>query len=373
MAMTQIKRFRKSQLLETGDQPIVFESRSMNSATWLFYLGFWFIQPFYAHDRRQWLYLALAVAFFIPLYFGSIACGRRRRLLCTAAICAIALVYVPYNESAFGIYFYLVWLFANVVEGDAAFFRVIGLQRVVICAQAWAFHLGTWEWSIGIGVSALSAVNAVRMRQGERANAKLRMAHTEIEQLAKTAERERIARDLHDLLGHTLSLIVIKSELAGKLFASHPERAARELHDIEQTARRALSEVRETVSGYRSVGLSDELLQAAQTLEAAGVKPQVPTMAPRLQAQHEATLALVLREAVTNVVRHAGARHCRVEIDASNNTTRLVVEDDGRGRIEREGNGLRGMRERIVALGGSLKLDSAMGTRIEVALPPQAQ
>ena len=131
--------------------------------------------------------------------------------------------------------------------------------------------------------------------------------------------------------------------------------------------------MRETVSGYRSRGLGDELLEAAQTLQAAGVQSQVPAQAPRLHARHEATLALVLREAVTNVVRHAEARNCSIEIAATPKSTRLVVTDDGRGKIEREGNGLRGMRERIVELGGSLTLDSAAGTRIEVALPAVAQ
>ncbi len=345
----------------------------MHPLTWLVYVGFWLIQPFYGHAIRQWIYLAVALLIFIPLYFGTLYDSLRVRRLCTLATLALALVYVPINQSAFGIYFYIAWDLVNVVESDATVFRLMLIECAIICAQAWLFHLSSWEWSIGIGVSALSTTNAVRMRQQGRANAKLRMAHEEITQLAKTAERERIARDLHDLLGHTLSLIVIKSELAGKLFSLQPERAAIELRDIEETARRALSEVRETVSGYRTRGLGDELIEAAQTLEAAGVKPQVQLTAPRMNAQHEATLALVLREAVTNVVRHAGASQCSVEIATNEASTRLVVSDNGCGRIEREGNGLRGMRERIVELGGSLTLDSAEGTRIEVALPALAR
>ena len=352
---------------------LAIEGRGLNPATWLLYTGFWFIQPFYDHSPRQWLYLGMALSVFVPLYYGAVLASMPVQRLCTLGILGLSLVYVPFNQSAFGIYFYLVWIMIDLVESDINFFRFMALQCVIICVQAYVCHLGTWEWTIGVGITSLSAMNAVRMRQQERANTKLRMAHDEIEHLAKTAERERIGRDLHDLLGHTLSLIVIKSELAGKLFDTQPERAARELRDIEETARRALGEVRETVSGYRSRGLGDELLQAAQTLEAAGVALQMPAVAPRLHAQHEATLALVLREAVTNVVRHAGASHCRVEINSTAASTRLVVADDGRGKIEREGNGLRGMRERIVELGGSLTLDSVAGTRIEVALPAHAQ
>ena len=347
----------------------VMENRGMSPLTWLVYVGFWIIQPFYDNAVRQWEYLALALAIFVPLYLGMIHGNQRMRWLCASGTLLLALVYVPLNQSAFGIYFYLAWDLINLVESDRTVLILMGLECVVICTQAWIFHLSSWEWSIGIGVTCLSVMNGLRLRQQERANAVLRLAHEEIKQLAKTAERERIARDLHDLLGHTLSLIVIKSELASKLFTVQPERAARELHDIEETARRALAEVRETVTGYRSRGLGDELVQAAQTLEAAGVTPQIPAIAPRLHAQHEATLALVLREAVTNVVRHAGARHCRVEIAATSASTRLVVADDGRGNIQHEGNGLRGMRERVVELGGSLTLDSGAGTRIEVALP----
>jgi two-component system sensor histidine kinase DesK len=364
---------------ESGDKQIdcsstdyVIEGRGLNPLTWLLYVGFWFIQPFYEHNTRQWIYLAVTLLVFVLLYFGAVRGGLRTRRLCVLGVVALALVYVPINQSSFGIYFYVAWFLINLVETDTAVFQLMTLECVIICAQAWYFHLSSWEWSIGIGVTALSTMNAVRMRTQERANRKLRMAHDEIEQLAKTAERERIARDLHDLLGHTLSLIVIKSELASKLFTAQPERAAAELRDIEETARRALAEVRETVTGYRSRGLGDELIQAAQTLEAAGVRSHVPMTAPRLHAQHEATLALVLREAVTNVVRHAGATNCSVEIATSNAATRLVVTDDGRGRIEREGNGLRGMRERIVELGGSLTLNSDVGTRIEVALPALA-
>jgi two-component system sensor histidine kinase DesK len=349
------------------------EGRGMSPLTWLLYLGFWFIQPFYDRQPRQWIYLALALLVFLPLYFGVCYRPLRTRRWCALGVLVLALIYVQVNQSSFGIYFYLAWFLVNLVESDTRVFQLMGAICVIICAQAWYFHLSSWEWSIGIGVTALSTMNAVRMRTQERANAKLRMAHDEIAQLAKTAERERIARDLHDLLGHTLSLIVIKSELASKLFTVQPERAAIELRDIEETARRALAEVRETVSGYRTRGLGDELIEAAQTLEAAGVKPQVPATAPRLHAQHEATLALVLREAITNVVRHAGASQCSVEIATSGAATRLIVTDDGCGKIRREGNGLRGMRERISELGGSLTLDSAAGTRIEVALPALAR
>jgi two-component system sensor histidine kinase DesK len=207
------------------------------------------------------------------------------------------------------------------------------------------------------------------MRQKERGDAKLRMAHEEIEQLAKTAERERIARDMHDVLGHSLSLIVLKSELAGRLLNSQPARAALEIAEIETTARQALAEVRGTISGYRSEGFASELTRAAQILETAGVRLKKPTNAPYLTLRHEATLSLVLREAITNIVRHAGASECSIEVSTARDSTQLVIADDGRGDIRQEGNGLRGMRERVRELGGSLSLESDHGTRLHIELP----
>ena len=141
--------------------------------------------------------------------------------------------------------------------------------------------------------------------QRNRANAKLRMANTEIEHLAKVAERERIARDLHDVLGHTLSIIILKSELAGKLIDHDPARAKAEIADVEQTSRTALAEVRSTIRGYRADTLEAELKQAKAALETAGVSVRSEAEKIGLNAAQESIVALVLREAVTNIVRHA--------------------------------------------------------------------
>jgi len=230
-------------------------------------------------------------------------------------------------------------------------------------------HLSPWVWTMGGGFTLFIGMNRLRMKQKGKADAKLRMAHEEIEQLAKTAERERIARDMHDVLGHSLSVIVLKSELAGRLLQSQPARAALEIAEIETTARQALAEVRRTITGYRSEGFASELTRAAQVLETAGVRLHRPARAPYLTPRHEATLSLVLREAVTNIVRHAGATECSIEVSTAANRTQLVSADDGRGDIQQEGNGLRGMRERVQELGGSLSLESHRGTRLQIELP----
>jgi two-component system sensor histidine kinase DesK len=174
---------------------------------------------------------------------------------------------------------------------------------------------------------------------------------------------------MHDVLGHSLSLIVLKSELAGHLAASQPEHSAREIREIETIARGALAEVRRTITGYRSEGFAAELTSAARALQAAGVEVRTPEKPPLLTARHEATLSMVLREAVTNILRHAKASECSIELSSADSSTHMVIVDNGRGNIREEGNGLRGMRERVQELGGKLLLDSNRGTRLQIELP----
>jgi two-component system, NarL family, sensor histidine kinase DesK len=278
-------------------------------------------------------------------------------------------VYVPINESSWGIYIFIAASLPEISESTNTVIGLLLLQCGAIVTQSWLFHLSAWTWSMGLGFTLLIGMNRLRMEQKHRADAKLRMAHEEIEQLAKTAERERIARDMHDVLGHSLSLIVLKSELAGRLFDSQPSRAALEIAEIETAARQALAEVRKTITGYRSEGFASELTRAAQVLKTAGVRLNKPAKAPYLTPRHEATLSLVLREAVTNIVRHADASECSIEVFSEQDRTQLVIADDGRGDIRQEGNGLRGMRERVQELGGSLSLESSRGTRLHIELP----
>jgi two-component system, NarL family, sensor histidine kinase DesK len=187
--------------------------------------------------------------------------------------------------------------------------------------------------------------------------------------MAMIAERERISRDLHDVLGHTLSVIVLKSELASKLATTDPARAAEEIRDVERISREALAEVRAAVQGYRSAGLAAEVSNARRVLETAGVQLESSLDSPSLPPAQEGVLAMALREAVTNVVRHARAGVCRLDLRESGGWCEMEVADDGRGGSLPEGNGLSGMRRRIEALGGTLELDGATGTRLRIRVP----
>jgi len=207
-------------------------------------------------------------------------------------------------------------------------------------------------------------------RINELKDAALRLSQDEVRRLAATAERERIGRDLHDLLGHTLSLITLKLELSRKLFDRDPAAARTEIAEAEKVARHALAEVRSAVTGIRSADIAAELASARLLLEASGVALEYAPP-PALPDELERPLALVLREAVTNIARHAGASHAEVAFELDAGRVRMRITDNGRGGLDRHGNGLTGMGERVRALRGRLELVSPAraGTSVLVEVP----
>jgi two-component system, NarL family, sensor histidine kinase DesK len=218
-----------------------------------------------------------------------------------------------------------------------------------------AFIQGLSVAVIGITVFAMAALR--------RSNASLRAARQELAMRAVADERDRIARDLHDLLGHSLSLIAIKSELAGRLLPTEPERARAEIGDVERVARGALASVRETVSGYRQPTLDRELANAREVLDAAGIEPSIDHRAGPLPIAEDAVLAWAVREGVTNVVRHSLSRHATIRTARRGTQAELEVLDDGpaQGSVPAaadpttDGTGLRGLRERLERAGGRLE------------------
>lgn len=207
------------------------------------------------------------------------------------------------------------------------------------------------------------------VREMMRTTIQLREARATVAQLAANEERLRLARDLHDLLGHSLSLITLKSELAGRMLPENPEQAAAQVADIERVSRQALVDVRGAVTGYRRPTLPGELAGARTALAAAGIDADVPADVPDdLPEEPEEVLAWGLREAVTNVVRHSGARRCVIALTPrqtlDGGVLELTVEDDGVGASgTTPGNGLTGIGERLAAVEGTLTTRPARTTR----------
>lgn len=252
----------------------------------------------------------------------------------------------------------------------ASTLRIVMIEAVLM---VWAWWLN-WPWPVMLMaafVCSSTGFGALLGQLSKRKNAQLRLSQDEVRQLAANAERERIGRDLHDLLGHTLSLITLKLELSRRLFDRDHEAARRELEEAEKVARHALSEVRAAVTGIRATDLAAELASARLLLGSSGVNFDAAPLPSGMPAEIERALALVLREAVTNIARHARATQTRVAADIARGRVSLCIEDNGRGGIGAHGNGLSGMRERVQAMGGTLTIDSprGRGTRLCVDVP----
>ncbi len=338
---------------------------------WVIYLGFFFVDPVVSHASTRIWALDIAGAFvFLLLYFGlfTLECPRGR--LHVVGMMLLGIAFMPINNGACTFFIYAAAMLPFCVDSQTG--AVIGLAIVGLTGaiETLLLHRGGWVLFYSALFPVIIGAGNTFFAERNRMNRRLRKANEEIEHLAKVAERERIARDLHDVLGHTLSVITLKSELAGKLIDRDPQRAGKEIREVEQISRQALSDVRDAIRGYRSKGLAAELAQAKATLETAGLTVQCDAATTmQLPAMQESVLSLAVREAVTNVVRHARATNCRMRIEQQNGTCCLEIADDGQGFVTTEGNGLRGMRERVEMLGGTLERRNKSGTSITITLP----
>lgn len=248
----------------------------------------------------------------------------------------------------------------NLLSALALFHPVLS-GRLTPVALQWLIPLALW-----IGLSSVLCHLGYRYRQAQRD--RLVQAAQEAARGAET-ERQRIARDLHDLLGHQLSVLRIKVEVIEALLSTPDARVRQELRDLDLLARDALSELRAMVQGYQDGNVQVELARARWALTAAGVDFEVDAQPLTLAAPAEHALALLIREATTNVVRHAGASRMHLQLRQEGTAVVCRIHDDGRGGSLIPGQGLRGMQERTRMLGGTLKVSGERGTQVTVTLP----
>jgi two-component system sensor histidine kinase DesK len=342
---------------------------------WLGYSLFLFIEPVMDHRPGLWTKTLLIFAAFLVVFvtYISATTDAMRRLMILGTF-VLAVLAFPFNGGASCLFIYTAAFIPFSFASTQVVLSLFATEIGGILMERYLLHCSWPNAIISIVMLLIIGGSNIFFAQQKRADCKLRLAHEEIEALAALAERERIARDLHDVLGHTLSVITLKAELAGRLMERDPQRAAIEIADVERTARKALAEVREAIGGYRSRGLAAEIETARKTLDAAGVDliAEAPSTSG-LTAAEETVLALALRESVTNIVRHAKARTCRLRFITKDGRRQLLVEDDGQCANLREGNGLRGMRERVEALGGRVMMEHRAGTSLLIELPLQAE
>lgn len=338
-----------------------------------------FITPAFSpggYSARWALLTALSYPLFVFLYVRILCAPAANAWRYAAGMIALCVVLLPWYPSGMS-YFVFGCVFLHMHGRRSTWVAVGQVLGLGIGFVAYAMLLGyPWQTVVWMPLVTLivgAVVQVERMR--ERADAALKLSQEEVRRLAASAERERIGRDLHDLLGHTLSMVALKSDLAARLVERDPDAARREIGEVASGARQALDQVRRAVSGIRAAGLAGELASARLLLETGGVEFGYELGeggdGSALPPGVESVLALTVREAATNIQRHARATAAKVRFAIEDGDAVLLVEDNGRGGAILPGNGLSGMRERVEAARGSLDIGPGMrgGTRIQVRLP----
>jgi two-component system sensor histidine kinase DesK len=341
----------------------------------LLYSAYFFVMPAYRHSFAVWMEFAVFYAAFLILYFLVAELRGREQTVAFVLFFLITFLYYPLNQEAYGMFVYPFAMLCLFLSRLRPLFLVLTAMMAGVVAETRYLGRPFATAESVLFYCVIFGLSNFALAQQARTNSLLERANSEIERLSQEAERERIARDLHDLLGHTLTVITVKLDLARRLLSHDSDRARNEIVEAEQTARNALAEVREAVSGYRAEGLDAEISRARLSLLSADVK-LTTTLAPvNLSSSQVNVLCLALREAVTNIVRHAHATVCHLALLEKDRTIHFTIEDNGLGGEIHEGNGLRGMRERLQSMDGAVKLTGLAngGTSLELTLPLESE
>jgi two-component system, NarL family, sensor histidine kinase DesK len=325
--------------------------------------SFWiFATPIFDHMSWHWVVFTLAsYPVFLVLYAKCCVASRRTVARYALGLAAFSMLLMPWYPSGLTYFVYSCVMLVSCRRSLKQNMLVLAALNVACLSEAWLLHY-PWQAVFSIPLTTFIIgliVNAERI--SDQKEAELALSHDEVRRLAATAERERIGRDLHDLLGHTLSLITLKLELSRKLIDRDVDAARREITEAEKVARHALAEVRSAVTGIRATDLAAELASARLLLESSRVQFHYERPPVDLPPDIERGLSLILREAATNIARHAEASSAKIEIIREPAVVRMLISDNGRGGIDHDGNGLAGMRERVRAVNGTLTIESPKG------------
>lgn len=340
---------------------------------WLAYLPLYGITWLYHTPRTLDFIVSMAGLFaFLALYLYAARCSGRAVILPAVLTLLLALAMIPFGANWTVLAVYACSAAAELRPARDA----VRLVAAFIAVSVAATIFQGMPWYVVAMMALFEAMvvysKMAGMALGEKHGALLK-AQEEVRLLAQEAERERIARDLHDLLGRTLTLIALKSDLAARLITSDPPAAEREIREVGEAARAGLAEVRATVSGISEAGLAREIEASRAALATAGVACDITGDDLAIPAANGAVLAMALREAVTNVIRHAAATRCQIALAEDAEGVHLTVSDNGQGGRFAEGSGLRGMRARLSAAGGRLRVQAgASGTEVIAAIPAVA-
>lgn len=347
-----------------------FWSNIDHPAVWLAYLPLFFIPWFFEFPSpAQIIGVIAGLIIFLGLYFAAIeAVGTRLVVLSVATLLlSFLLAFTASNWTVIAIY--AAAMIANLRPARNAAVWVIAFA-VATSALAVMLQQSAFYWVLGVFLMVMVGVGNISRAALEEKNSELSASRDEVRKLAAAAERERIGRDLHDLLGRTLTLIAIKADLAARIADRDVDRAKEEMRDIAAASREGLADVRAAVSGMTGASLSREIAASQTALASAGIASKVEGEAERIDPGSSAVLAMALREAVTNVIRHSGGSSCKIEFRQHADSLEMIVSDDGDGVAVRESGGIAGVRSRLAAVGGDFHIyGTDRGTRLTARLP----
>ncbi|MEO0576318.1 MAG: sensor histidine kinase [Pseudomonadota bacterium] len=331
-----------------------------------YFMGWFFVAPTFTDVAA----ITFALAIFLPVYATAFEGSGNKYLPHIAIMEILSWVLSPFAgiHGVFHVYACVQAAFQRPSK------RAIALIAGLTVCQL-IFSLVTKQnpynafFSLMIGI--LTSIACIGAASGMERERRLKRSQVLERQRARVAERERIAHDLHDLLGHTLTMVALKSDVADKLMDKDPERARGEIRHVAQAARDALKDIRAAVYDMTVTTVDAEIEMAKRALDAAGVSLEVRNSLPPLSPPVGKALGLTIREAATNIVRHANASTAVIAFDTEGETLQLVVSDNGTGSTKPSsgGSGLAGLKKRIAELGGETAIEQVNGMRISVTLP----
>ena len=346
-----------------------------NKLSWVYLINLiFYVMPLFIGRFALWQYFSMAAALvlFLVCYFWAYRSRRSDMHWPIAGIVVVATLITPVNPGSVSMFAYA-GFFIGFAYALPRYLLLMALLITLLVLLELTLTI-YWHQFLIIGAAIVTAVSL--LGRAEQAKLRHRMAEQqsedEIKQLATMVERERIARDLHDILGHTLSSIILKADLAEKLLARQQTDAAQQqLTELSQIAREALSQVRQSVSGYKHQGLGAEVAKLLSRLRDAGFQAALQGDIPQLDTRRETALILALTELVTNIIRHCKGDSCSLIFLQQANEFTICLSDNGQTAEIKEGNGIAGLRERLAAIGAKLILQQHDGVTARIQLPLQ--
>ena len=344
------------------------------------YSNLLFLSLFFGHlyfrpvHGSEMVIVVAGLIVFLVVYFRAFSVQENTLALCIAAICLIG---VGLSEITLGanIFFVYAAAFSGEFYNKRKAFLSLSFVLGLTTAYAIIMDKSSYFWIPAIFMSITFGLLSIYHSDVLKKNIALKQLQQETNHLAKIAERERISRDLHDVLGHSLSVITLKSELVGKMIDKglSLEKIKIEIKAVEELSRKTLAQVRDAVKGYNTATIKGELLQVKVATKAARIELIASIEVDSLPTNIESELALIIREAITNVIRHAETEKVWIVLKQNATHLTLTISDQGQIATIKEQSGMQNMRTRITHLGGKMKVKNNPNTQLQFALPLTAK